>query len=192
MEAKQNIRQAVSLASTRLASTRLAGTHKACALMAICSALSCASPAFAQSAGQINVEIMEPVTVQNDAPMDFGNIIPGTTVSRLRIDQNNGELTLFSGNATIAGGSPQRALFTITGDPNERVRVTFSQNRVDLVRVGGTETLRINRFRVGGGRNKFLDANGTAQFAVGGQIRVTANQAGGVYQGSFALTVDYF
>jgi hypothetical protein len=170
MEVKQHNRQAASLGKRR----------KAYALMAICPILLCTSPALAQFTGRGNVEIMAPVTVENDAPMDFGNIIPGTTVSRLRIDQDSGELTLFSGNATIAG------------DPNERVRVSLSQNRVDLVRLGGTETLRINRFRVGGGRNKFLDASGTAQFAIGGQIRVTANQAGGVYQGSFALTVDYF
>jgi hypothetical protein len=151
-----------------------------------------AATAHAQSNGDADVEIMTPVVVQNDGNMDFGTIIPGTGLSRLRIDPDTGVLTVFSGNATIVGGTVSRATFTVSGDANERVRITLSQNRVDLTRVGGTETMRLNRFRLDGGRNRFLDTTGTAQFAVGGQIRVTANQAAGVYQGSFALTVDYF
>lgn len=166
--------------------------QRACKAIALCAALIAATPAYAQFQRDLNVKVMSSVTVQNDVPLDFGTIIPGNTLSRLRLDADSGDLSLFSGDAIIAGGTPQRASFTITADPNERVRVTFSQNRVDLVRVGGTETLRINRFRVNGGRNKFTDASGNAEFLVGGQVRVTAGQAGGVYRGSFELTVDYF
>ncbi len=151
-----------------------------------------AAPVYAQSNGRVNVDIMTPVIVQNDGAMDFGTIIPGTEVSDLRIDQNTGNLAVVSGNATAVGGTVRRATFTINGNANERVRITLSQNRVNLTRVGGTETMRLNRLRLDGNRNRFLDTTGTAQFAVGGQIRVTANQAAGVYQGSFALTVDYF
>jgi len=161
-------------------------------ILALATALLCAGTAHAQDTGSTDVTIMSPVTVQNDQEMNFGNIIPGTILSRLRINPNTGVLVVNRGDATPAGGTVSRALFTITGDPNERIRITLSQRRINLVRVGGTETMRLNRFRLDGRRNRRLDNSGSTQFAVGGQLRVTANQAGGVYEGSFELTVDYF
>lgn len=173
---------------------KLGSKYLAYALMAICPILLCAEPASAQLRfnRRIDVKVLDPATVQNEEPMDFGTIIPGTTESIIRINQDNGRTALIRGDASVVGGAPQAATFNITGEPNENVRVTLSQNSINLVRVGGTEMMRINRFRISGGRDKTLDASGAARFSVGGQIRIDANQAGGVYQGSFALTVNYF
>ncbi|MEO1046215.1 MAG: DUF4402 domain-containing protein [Pseudomonadota bacterium] len=151
-----------------------------------------ASPAQAQNEASSDVEIRRAVTIQNDEAMDFGTIIPGTGNSRIRINPNNGALNIASGNATTAGGTPGPARFSVSGTANLRVRITVEDRRVDLVRDGGTETMRLNRFRLDGGRRRFLDNNGDLDFAVGGQLRVRANQAAGTYRGTFNVSVDYF
>ena len=123
--------------------------------------------------------------------MDFGTIIPGTARSRIRINPNDASTTVL-GDALLVGGTVTTGDFRITGTADERVRITISQNRIDLVRDGGTETMRVNRFRLDGGRNRFLNAVGEASVSVGGQLRVEPNQAAGIYRGTFNVSVDYF
>ena len=137
-------------------------------------------------------DIRQPVTITKDNDMDFGTFIPGTTRSVFRLNPNNDNLTQRNGNAIAFGGTPTAASFTVNGTPNLRVRITSGQNRIFITRDGGTETMRVNRFRFDGGRNRFLDASGEVTYRVGGQIRVGANQAAGTYRGNFNITVDYF
>lgn len=165
---------------------------RAVCMILLCFAVFMPASASAQTVGTTNVDIMTAITVQNDAAMDFGTIIPGNRNSRLRIDPDTGQLSVVDGPAIPAGGTVSRALFTINGVPDERVRISLSQNEILLTRSGGTETMRLGQFRLDGGRNRFLDGSGTAQFAIGAQLRVNGDQASGVYRGSFALTVDYF
>lgn len=151
-----------------------------------------ASPAMAQTETSADAEIRTPVIVENGQAMDFGSIIPGEAVSRLRINPNNGNLNVVVGDAVPAGGAVSAAQFTVTGTANQQVRLTFDTNRVDLIRDGGTETMRLNRFRLQtGGRNRSLNSEGTLSFAVGGQLRVRPNQAPGIYRGTFSISIDY-
>ncbi len=136
-------------------------------------------------------DIRQPVTIIKDNDMDFGTFIPGTANSVFRLNPNNGNLNQRSGDAIALGGTPTAAAFTVNGTANLRVRISSSQNRIFIVRDGGTETMRVNRFRFNG-RNRFLNAAGEATYRVGGQIRVGANQAAGTYRGNFNVTVDYF
>ena len=139
-----------------------------------------------------NVNISSAVTIQKDDDLRFGDIIPGTTTSRFRVDPVTAAITQPAGDATHVGGSVSTAKFTISGTPLLRVRLTFGANRIFLTRVGGTEQLRVNRFRRDGPANRFLDAAGKATYAVGAQLRVFPTAVAGTYTGSFNVTVDYF
>lgn len=162
-----------------------------CAIL-LCLSLFLPGTAYAQNTGDVQVNIMVPLSVRNDEAMDFGVLIPGDRNSRVRIDPNSGELEVVGGTAIPVGGTVSRATFTLTGISNERVRISITDNEILLTRSGGSDTMRLGQFRLDGGRNRFLDNEGNAQFAIGAQLRVNANQPRGVYRGSFSLTVDYF
>lgn len=158
------------------------------------SALACiglAQPAQAQSANSdVNATINTAIEITKNADLDFGDFVPGTTNSIFRLNPRNGNLNQRSGDATAVGGGHEAASFSVSGTPFLRVRIARGQNRIFIVRDGGTERMRINRFRFDGSR-RFLDASGEATYRVGGQIRVGPNQAAGTYRGAFDVTVDY-
>lgn len=152
-----------------------------------------AQPLLAQSGtGDVRVTINRGVQVVKDTDLDFGDFASGTVNSVFRLNPNNGNLNQRSGNAVSIGGIPTPAAFTASGTPLLRVRITSNQNRIFIVRDGGTETMRVNRFRFDGRRNRFLDASGDVTYRVGGQLRVGPNQAPGTYRGTFNVTIDYF
>ncbi len=165
----------------------------AAALAAILAGLGSAAAAQAtQTTGVTSVTINHPVTVSNRTDLNFGDFVPGTTNSVFRLNPNNDAMTQQSGNAIASGGARTAATFTASGTPLLRVRITSNQNQIFVVRDGGTETMRVDRFRFDGGRNRFLDAAGELTYKVGGQIRVGSNQAPGTYRGNFNVTIEYF
>lgn len=158
-------------------------------------ALACiglAQPVQAQSAdGNAQVVLNQGVNIVKNADLHFGDFIAGTTQSVFRMNPATSALNQRSGNAISIGGGPSAASFTAFGTPLNRVRITVTENRIDIVRDGGTETMRVNRFRFDGPRNRFLDASGEATYQIGGQLRIGANQASGTYRGTFNVTIDY-
>ncbi len=144
----------------------------------------------ANGGGDSTANIRQPVSVTKTADLDFGTFVPGTANSVFRINPRNGNMTQRSGDAIAFGGTPTPASFDVTGTAGLRVQITRNQNRIFITRDGGTETMRINRFTYDR-RRKRLNAAGEANFAVGGQIRIGANQAAGTYRGTFGVTVEY-
>ncbi len=155
---------------------------------AACSAI--AMPAAAQD-GEAHAEVMQPIIITNTSELQFGNIIPGTGRSIIRVRRNNDGIRVVRGDAILAGGTVSRAGFTISGEPDQRVIIRAQRGRIFLTRNGGTERIRMNRLRIDGRRRQRLDGAGAATVNVSGQIRVNADQAAGVYTGTFNLTVDY-
>lgn len=148
----------------------------------------------ATGSSQSRTTINQGVNITKNADLHFGNFAAGTSQSRFRIEPESDGLTQLSGNAVPLGGTRTAASFTAFGRPLERVRITVNQNQIDLTRVGGTQTMRIDQFRLDGGngtRNRFLSAGGSVNYKVGGRLTIAANQAGGAYIGTFNVTIDY-
>ena len=148
----------------------------------------------ATGSSQSRTTINQGVNITKNADLHFGNFAAGTAQSRFRIEPESDGLTQLSGNAVPLGGTRTAASFTAFGRPLERVRITVNQNQIDLVRVGGTQTMRVDQFRLDGGngtRNRFLSAAGSVDYKVGGRLTIAPNQAGGAYVGTFNVTIDY-
>ena len=148
----------------------------------------------ATGSSQSRTTINQGVNITKNADLHFGNFAAGTSQSRFRIEPESDGLTQLSGNAVPLGGTRTAASFTAFGRPLERVRITVNQNQIDLVRVGGTQTMRVDQFRLDGGngtRNRFLSAAGSVDYKVGGRLTIAPNQAGGAYVGTFNVTIDY-
>jgi hypothetical protein len=72
--------------------------------------------------------------------------------------------------------------------------MTVSQSQIDLTRINGTETMRVDQFRFDGGngtRNRTLSASGSVEYKLGGRLTINANQTAGAYVGSFNISIDY-
>lgn len=162
------------------------------ALVAVfCSA---AAADAASGSGQSRTEINQGVNITKNADLHFGNFAAGTSQSRFTIDPDNDALIQLSGNAVSLGGTRSAAWFSAYGTPLERVRMTVSQNQIDLIRVGGAQTMRVDQFRFNGGngtRNRNLSAGGSVDYKLGGRLTINANQAAGAYVGTFNITIDY-
>lgn len=123
------------------------------------------------------------------ADLDFGTLATsgaGTAV----IDPVSGSLTT-TGAVTKAGTAAHPALFTSTGSKNAVVHIKIPQTPVTLTRVGGTETMSVSNWTLDGSTNRKIPANTTFDFAVGGTLTIGANQADGIYLGTFNVTVQY-
>lgn len=155
---------------------------------------SAAAADAASGSGQSRITINQGVNITKNADLHFGNFAAGTSQSRFTIDPDNDALTQLSGNAISLGGTRTAAWFSAYGTPLERVRMTVSQNQINLTRVGGSETMRVDQFRLNGGngtRNRFLNAAGSVDYKLGGRLTIGANQAGGAYVGTFDINIEY-
>ncbi|MEP2821406.1 MAG: DUF4402 domain-containing protein [Parasphingorhabdus sp.] len=159
-------------------------------------ALSCASVvsnANAQSADTM-ASVSRSITVVKNSDLLFGDFIAGTTNSNFRMHAVTGNLIQQSGDAVSIGGTQSRASFTATGTPFAQANIRRSQNSIDIVRDGGSETMRVDNFWLGnsgGLRDQILDAAGQATYFVGGRLRIGPNQAAGTYRGTFNVTIEY-
>ncbi|MEO9636027.1 DUF4402 domain-containing protein [Parasphingorhabdus sp.] len=157
-------------------------------LAALCSA---GPLAAASNSSDSKVSVRKSVTLSKTSDLMFGDFAAGTTRSIFRLNPRTGALVQRSGDAVSLGGTQSLASFDVTGTARLRVQISTGQNRIFIVRDGGAERMRINRFRFDR-RRKRLNAAGERTFNIGGQLRIGANQRAGVYRGSFEVSVDYF
>lgn len=181
---------------------------------ALCVALFCAfalllpaNPAAAQTAtttGSSSVVIVRPLTLVKSQDLDFGRIAPSTTAGTVTLNPDLSTCAVTGG--LVHAGTCQPAEFvgmgarrmtvrfqipttvTLTG-PGANMTVTnFTLDTTpDLTFIGG------NGNGVGNGNRRYrIEPNtGIFTFRVGGRLNVNANQAGGVYTGTFNVTVQY-
>lgn len=148
----------------------------------------------ASTNGQTRTTVNQGVNITKNSDLHFGDFIAGTAQSRFRLDPDTEAVTQLSGNAISIGGTQTAASFTAHGSPMAVVRLQVRQNQINLVRAGGSETMRVDQFRLDGGngtRNRRLGAGGTIDYRLGGRLTINPNQAGGAYVGSFEITLDY-
>jgi hypothetical protein len=157
----------------------------------------------AQDHALIQSEILDPMTLQNDADMDFGDIIPGTANGTVVMTPNgNGTTAACATNNGITRTGPCRAArfdgqvpfifgLQITKPPG---------NQINLVGPAGA-TMRLHDFTFAKGSALMLggsltDPNyfvigGNFTVFVGGTLDVARTQRAGIYNGTFTLTFNY-
>lgn len=156
-------------------------------------------PAIAQDAAasaDVKALVLEPFSLVNVDDLDFGSIIPSTSQGNVMVSPDGRIST--TGGVTVVGASTQPARFAGQGSSN-RVLIKSGSNRIFLT--GPGTRMRLNKFTIGAlsglsqmgnGKNfRITSSNGIIGFGVGGTLRVNANQAEGLYSGSFAMTVNY-
>jgi hypothetical protein len=148
-----------------------------------------AAPVSAPSPAQGRAEILLPASIRLMNNLNFATLVvtgAGTAV----IDPNTDIMTT-TGGVVRYGGTPYSALFEAVSPVKTVVHIRAPKNAVTLTRVGGTETMQVANFTVSGTGTRNVVAKETFVFSVGGTLFVNADQAEGLYTGTFTVDVQY-
>ncbi len=157
------------------------------------------APALAQVARTTTAEtvIVRQLSFIKDEDLDFGTILPSATAGQVRLEPNGTRTA--TGGVTLVGSTHQAARFAGFGTYNQQVLISMSANTIQLTgpgapmtvsqwEIGSTPTAILSttpmRFRIGA-------TNGVFNFPLGARLNVGANQAPGVYTGTFSITLNY-
>ena len=134
--------------------------------------------------------VLKPLTLLKLDDLDFGALFPAATAGTATLNPNTGIVTT-AGGVTLGPGPTQPARFTGAGTRNAPVIIRLPKDPITLTRAGGTETMTVDNWTTDGPTTRQIDAFEAFEFRVGGRLYVGANQADGVYVGSFDVTVIY-
>lgn len=152
------------------------------------------------SAGAV---LIVPMTIAQDAPLHFGTITLLSTAAAGTVTLPSNSITrVFSAGVSAAGVSSDpatNAAYHVTGTYNEIYALTLPTSDITLTEVGGANaaTMTVNAFTarfngaVADAITSTLSATGTDDFTLGATLNLAIAQTGGVYAGTFPVTVDY-
>ncbi len=147
-----------------------------------------AGSAFAASAtATASATIVQAITLANTVPLSFGSIAPSTTGGNVVVGTADTRTSCTGGN--FCSGAVTSANFTVAGAPSYNYSITLPAAAASLT--GAGSPMAVTAFAHNAGATPALSATGTASFKVGGSLAVGANQAAGLYTGSFSVNVDY-
>ena len=157
-----------------------------------------ALPAHAASTtGTGSAVVIQPASLVNTGPLDFGNLLAGATPGTVTVTPAGARSTT-GGVAPIAG--PVSAA-SFVGMNNSGgffdVIVITRPATITLNRVGGGATMTVDSLTNSMGNGflglgwYFIPANTPYSFTIGGRLQVAANQMPGTYTGTFTINAEY-
>jgi hypothetical protein len=135
-----------------------------------------------------SAQIIQPLVITKVADLAFGNIAAGTTSGTVVIDTDGNRMG--DGGITLitAGSVSNAANFSITGYPD----ATFTIELPTSILIASSDNqMTVDNFVSSLGETSSLDAMGESMLNVGATLNVEANQAPGLYEGTFDVTVAY-
>ncbi len=182
-----------------------------CAALALVLCAVVAAPAQAQSrdrattAATAQAVVVAPLALVANQVMNFGLVAPGTAAGTVTLNPDT--LVCSTTGPIVRVRACQPAEFTGMGTRRMRVRIQIPttitlagpggasmlvdnvtlDTTPDLVFIGGNG----NGLNNGNRRYEIGPASGIFTFRVGGRLNVGANQAGGVYSGTFTVLAQY-
>lgn len=140
----------------------------------------------------IMVTLWRPLAITQTRQLNFGAINVSTGNAVVNMSAQNGNRTIVSGAAGITlisslPGNP--AEFAITGQPNTSINVSLPNS---IILTGPGAAMTVNNFsRRPGGSSTNINSNGDLTLKVGADLIINANQAAGVYNGTYTISVNY-
>lgn len=159
------------------------------ATLLLCPAAAQAATVAAGTPGKGHVSILLPASFSKLMDMDFG-LLTVTTAGTAIVDSSTGAVTT-TGGVTFVGGMPHAARFAAVTPTKNIVKISLPKQAVKLTRIGGTETMTLDTWAINGATSRNVVAHQEFEFQVGGTLHVNANQAEGVYLGTFDVTLNY-
>jgi len=145
-------------------------------------------------------QLIVPMTLVQGTPLHFGtiNLLAGAAGT---VILNTAGVRSFTGVAeSLVIPHATNATFTVGGTKNETYALTLPETITVTESGVGATTMTISALTVKFGTaaektavaaTSVLSDTGADSFIVGGTLTVTVAQAGGIYAGTFPVTVDY-
>lgn len=167
--------------------------------IAMFAAMGMSSVAHADTAtADATAEVLDALVLNNDSALDFGTMVvsgAGTVVLG-----SDGTLDC-SATDIVCSGTTSVAGFSVEGTANKAVTINLPTADVELRHpsyTAGTaaeHSIVLNTFTSsengGSGPEVTLDGAGDATFNVGGTITLDGNEAAGVFDATFDVSVEY-
>lgn len=148
------------------------------------------APVVAQSTdfdqADASATIVAAIAITNTSDLDFGEVVPGTSTGTV-VMSTAGLRSAFGGTTLGSEGSASAAGFDVSGADGYAFSITLPES-IELE--SGEDAMTVDAFTSDPDASSTL-ADGARAVAVGATLNVGANQAEGVYSGSFDVTVDY-
>lgn len=147
-----------------------------------------AQTATATATASASARIVAPLEIMKDVDLAFGNIAAGPSAGTVTIATDgtrtgNGGITLIA-----AGNNSAAAEFSIIGYPDATYTIDLPSSIV--IEYNG-EQMVVDNFVSDLGSVSQLSSIGEGFLSVGATLNVDANQASGLYTGSFDVIVAY-
>lgn len=140
--------------------------------------------------GKAKAEILIPLAVLEIDDLDFGTLVTSPTSGTVTIPSGGGARIVAGGVSGLPSDPGNRAHFLVAADPGRQIIVTHSWPAF-LVNGAGDQILLLS-VNLDGLPVKTVDpVSGQAPLYFGGTIFVAADQAEGLYEANFTVTVDY-
>lgn len=148
-----------------------------------------AAPVAPPASPSAQAALMRPLTLTKVADMHFGNL--GVTAAGSAVINAVTDTMTTTGGVIRLAGTPHAAIFRGVAQGNSVVNIRIPNRAVLLTRVGGTETITLDAFTLDGQSKRTMAQAGVFDFKVGATLRPAANQAEGLYTGTFDITIQY-
>lgn len=148
------------------------------------------APIAAPTPAQATATLLFPLEIVKNRDLDFGNVGVAGTAGTVVIDPETDTISA-TGGVSLVGGTPHAAQFTGAAKGNNVVIIRIPKQPVTLTRVGGTQTMIADNFTLQGLDKRAVAARVAFDFRVGATLNVNANQAEGIYVGTFDVSIQY-
>jgi len=138
--------------------------------------------------GASSVTVIQPITIANVTPLQFGAVVSGGSSGTV-VMSSAGARSVTGGSVLGNAGSAGAATFAVVGLPSATYSITLpsSVTVADL----SSNNMTIDTFTSNPSGTGSLSVLGTQTLNVGATLHVNANQATGLYTGTFDVTVVY-
>jgi hypothetical protein len=159
---------------------------------------------FAQTSATVTgtsagAKLIKPLTLTQTSPLHFGTINVLTGAGGTVKLPSNSTTRVFSAGVSESTVAPNatNAAYNVTGTKNVTYALGLPESITVTETITGSATMTIDsltaRFNGAGtdAVTSTLSATGTDSFTVGGTLTIAPSQEGGIYAGTFNVTIDY-
>lgn len=169
--------------------------YRRIALFAI-SAVAISASAFAQTSATASAtasaRVLTPIAIAKLTDLNFGSLVAGATAGTVVLaPSTTAPARTPSGGVTLANSAFSAASFSVTGEPSMTYTITLPAGAIPITHTtNNTLSMTVNNF-TSTPASGTLSAAGAQQVDVGATLNVAANQASGLYSGTFNVSVAY-
>jgi hypothetical protein len=135
--------------------------------------------------GQAKAQILTQVASTNAGTIDFGKVVPSAASGTITINAD-GTLTNAGGARYIPNSGATVATLSFSGEPNQNIQID-TPSSATIANGASTMTVNFNYPPL----PTAIGASGNVAMNYGGTLNVGANQAAGIYTGTYDIYVTY-